>query len=89
MVKKLELIDKDLVYVKALNILINDGNLKLHAIDPDDLPNVADTINWIRALHVRIARAPEEPSAAEIATKAEKVEPKPVVKRASRKKEAK
>lgn len=77
MAKKLELSEADSVYAKALNVMLNDGMLKLHNVDVEDLNHVGSTINWIRQLQVRIAKAPEELTAGEVASKAEKIEPDP------------
>lgn len=77
MVKKLELTEMDLVYVKALNVLFNNGQLQLHGVEKDDLNHIGSTLNWVSQLQLRMLKAPEELSQAEVMQAAEKVEPDP------------
>lgn len=84
MAKKLILDDKDLVYCKALNVLLNNGQLKLHDIEKDDLNNIGMTLNWVASLLPRMANAPEELTDKEVLEKAEKVENKPKPARKSK-----
>jgi hypothetical protein len=72
MPKKLTLNESDAVYSKAINVLFDNGMLKLHAIDKEDLNHIASTLNWIKQLAVRIHQAPEDAP-----PKIEKVEPTP------------
>ena len=77
MAKKLELVEADLVYVKAINLLLNNGQLQLHGVEKDDLNHIGSTFNWLAQLQMRMVKAPEELSQGEVMQAAEKVEPDP------------
>ena len=83
--KKLTLQDSDLMYCKALNVLLNNGQLKIHDVEKDDLQNLAQTLNWIAQLLPRMVNAPEELTHSEVMASAEKVNTDPLKKSSPKK----
>lgn len=85
MAKKLELTEADFVYIKAINVLLNNGQLQLHSVEKDDLNHIGSTFNWLAQLQIRMAKAPEELTPGEVMQNAEKVETSPKKKSSPKK----
>jgi hypothetical protein len=83
--KKLELTEADFVYVKAINVLLNNGQLQLHGVEKEDLNHIGSTFNWVAQLQIRMAKAPEELNQAEVMQNAEKVNTDPKKKSSPKK----
>jgi len=55
----------DIFFSGALDLLLEEGNLKVHNLDRDDLEKVVQTLKWIKTFHQRAQTAwntPETPA---------------------------
>lgn len=61
--------DKDLVYSRALKVLLEDETLVTRYLSLDDMANVFNTLNWAKGLHEQLVKAnqqkPEVPKPSE------------------------
>jgi hypothetical protein len=58
----MKILQGDVFFSGALDLLLEEGNLKVHNLDRDDLEKVVQTLKWIKAFHQRVQTAWNTPS---------------------------
>lgn len=52
----------DVFFSGALDILLEEGNLKIHSVDRDDLEKITQTLKWVKQLAQRTQTVWNTPS---------------------------
>ena len=67
----LKISQADVFFSNALEILIEEGHLKIHNVDREDLEKISQTLKWVKQLSTRVQTAWNTPVTPPTETKLE------------------